>query len=228
MSVKTSEAILSDRHHDEENDVQTYKQISKGAVLSVILGLLSISGFLFQTGIGLAIVGIGLGIVGYLGVRRYPDELTGKSVAVFGIVICVLTLFGATSLHAYIYMTEVPDDCERLTFGEIKAKTFPKYQPTEKALQMDGKKIFIKGYTFPGSKKNNLSNFLLVGDFDTCCFGGNPEPTHLIKVTINGPRKIDYSKRLRKLSGTFRVLPRLSKSIDDKPYLYELIAENIK
>lgn len=228
MSTQTSEAIFSDGQYNEA-DAQSYRQISKGAVLSVALGLLSISGFLFQTGIGLAIVGIGLGIVGYLGVRRYPDELTGKNVAVFGIVFCMITLCGATSMHAYIYMTEVPDDCVRLTFGDIKAKKRGnKYKPTEIAEKMNDKKVFIKGYTFPGAKKHNLSNFLLVGDFDTCCFGGNPEPTHLIKVTIKGDQKIDYSKRLRKLSGTFKVLPRLAKSVDDKPYLYELIAENIK
>ena len=227
MSTQTSEAIFSDSQH-VETDVQSYRQISKGAVLSVVLGLLSISGFLFQTGIGLAIVGIGLGVVGYLGVIRYPDELTGKGVAIFGIVFCLITLSGATSLHAYIYLTEVPEDCVRLTFGQIKAsQRGNKFKPTEIAEQMNNKKVFIKGYTFPGTKKHNLSNFLLVGDFDTCCFGGDTEPTHLIKVTIKGDQKIDYSKRLRKLSGTFKVLPRL-KTAEDKPYLYELVAENIK
>jgi len=204
-----------------------YRTISRAAIFSIVFGILSLFGFLFAGLVFFSVLGIAASFYGMLGIRRYPRELTGANVAVFGMIFCGTTLIAAGGMHTYIYLTEVPPDHTRLTFGEIKA---PKYRnsPTPRALEMNGKKVFIKGYTFPGKQKKNLSQFLLVGDFGQCCFGGDPEPSHLVKVSIKNGRKIDYSTRLRKLSGTFRVLKQLSRNDEGKGYLYEITADDIK
>ena len=212
---------------DGEFDGQ-YRTLSKSAVFSICFGIISLSGFLFAAGVAFAFLGLCCAAYSYLAIRRYPDELTGRGVAVFGCVLCLILSVSISGMHTYIYLTEVPDGHVRITFGEIKAPKYRKYEPTAKAMELNGEKVFIKGYTFPGKQRKNLSQFLLVGDFGQCCFGGNPEPSHLIRVSIKNGRKIDYSQRLRKLSGTFRVLERAGMDSEGKGYLYEIDADDIK
>lgn len=225
--METSNGETTQVSLDPEVDID-YRTLSKAAVGSVALGLLSLFSFVFSSVTVFALLGIGLAIYALITVWKYPDEYSGKGVARFGLGLCSLVFVSATALHTYIYLTEVPPDHVRLTFGDIKAPKYQRLQPTEKALELNGKRVFIKGYTFPGKQKKNLSQFLLVGDFGQCCFGGNPEPSHLIRVSIKNGRKIDYSQRLRKLAGTFRVLPQVGVNGEGQGYLYELEAEEIK
>ena len=223
-----TEKLQEENPATEDELDSSYKNISKSAVFSIALGILSTSGFLFAAGVTFSLVGMGFASIALVAIRKYPNELTGVRVAIFGLAFCAVSFLAASGMHTYIYLTEVPPDHTRLTFGEIKSPKYRQYTPTERAIEMDGKKVFIKGYTFPGKQKKNLAQFLLVGDFGQCCFGGNPEPTHLVKVSIKNGRKIDYSQRLRKLSGTFRVLSGVNTDNEGKGYLYEIAVDEIK
>lgn len=222
-----SEYPTPEEHSDSENGM-AYRTLSKGAVISICMGILALSGFLFAPGAAFAVMGMLTALYSLYSIKKYPDELTGLSVAKMGLGICLVIFLTTSSMHTYIYFTEVPPDHTRLTFGDIKAPKYRKTQPSEKAMELDGKKVFIKGYTFPGKQRKNLSQFLLVGDFGQCCFGGDPEPSHLVRVSIKNGRKIDYSQRLRKLSGTFRVLDGLQRNNEGKGYLYEIDADDIQ
>lgn len=231
--MDSAKSDLSEGNSDQPaerlaDNSESYKTLSRAAIFSVLFGILSLSGFLFVPGMVFALIALGLGIMGWIAIRKYPHELTGSGLTKIGIAFSLFSFIAASGLHTYIYLTEVPEDHERLTFYEIKAPKYDKYTPTTRARDLDGKKVFIKGYTFPGKAKKNLSQFLLVGDFGSCCFGGDPEPTHLVKVSLKGNRKIDYSQRLRKLSGTFRVRPELAANEEGKPYIYELVCDDVK
>ena len=171
---------------------------------------------------------MGLGALAIVGIRKYPEELTGVKLAKFGILFSLLSFCTFTSFHTYHYLTEVPEDHQRLTFYEIKSPKHQKYVPTERAMELNGKKVFMKGYTFPGKSKKNLSKFLMVGDFGLCCFGGDPQPTHSVKVSFKNGQKIDYSQRVRKLTGTFRVLDHLGQDETKTGYIYELEADTVQ
>ena len=220
--------ISSAVEHIDEDFSSSYKTLSRGAVVSICLGGLGLFGFLFAPGAVFSIMGVFAAFYSMYAIRKYPAELTGTKVAKFGMALSLGMFLTTSTMHTYIYLTEVPPDHTRLTFGDIKAPKHLKYKAPDKALELDGKKVFIKGYTFPGKQKKNLSQFLLVGDFGQCCFGGDPEPSHLVRVSIKNGRKIDDSTKLRKLSGTFRVLEGLHQNSEGKGYLYEIDADDIK
>lgn len=225
QATRSAEREVHSQSDPEFDD--SYKSISRGAVVSVCMGLFAFTGFLFAPGAAFAVLGICAALYARYSIRKYPQELTGRGVAKFGMLLSLVLLLSTSTMHTYIYFTEVPPDHERLTFGAIKAPKHLKWQPPKTALEMNGKQVFIKGYTFPGKQKKNLSKFLLVGDFGDCCFGGNPEPSHLVRVSIKNGRKIDYSQRVRKLSGTFRVLESARENSEGQGYLYEIVDANI-
>lgn len=221
-----SELAYSTAVADSEVSI-SYRSISRSAVVSICLAFLGATGFLFAPGAAFSILGIFAALYSLYVIRKYPEELTGTGVAKIGLGLSTLLFLGTSSMHTYIYLTEVPPDHVRLTFGDIESPKHKKYQPTDTAAQLDGQQVFIKGYTFPGKQKNNLKQFLLVGDFGDCCFGGNPEPSHLVRVSIKNGQKIDYSQRLRKLAGTFRVLKTLAQNNEGQGYLYEIVDADI-
>jgi hypothetical protein len=58
---------------------------------------------------------------------------------------------------------------------------------------------------YPGDKRKDLRQFILVPDKGTCCFGGNPKLTDMIEVTLQDSLRVNYSFRKRGLAGTLRV-----------------------
>ena len=76
---------------------------------------------------------------------------------------------------------------------------------SESAEELDGKKVFLKGYVRPGNRKTNLKEFILVGDWGSCCFGGSPKITDVVAISLPDDQRVNYSLRLRKIAGTFRL-----------------------
>jgi len=199
--------------HDVEHSSQLagnefqYRTISKAAVASIAFAVLGIGAFVFQAFVLLPVLAIGFGIVALIEIHRYPAEITGKLAAQIGLGCGVLIAAGSIAMHTYVYMTEVPPDYNRITFYDLRPNKRTKLPFAEKSQTLDGTKVFIKGYVRPGVKKTNLKNFIFVGDFGDCCFGGNPKITEIIAVNIISDDVIDHSLFLRKIGGTFRLNP---------------------
>ncbi len=83
-------------------------------------------------------------VSGWLGIQKYPTELSGKPVALIGLALNLLLSTIAPARHAYIYATEVPEGFERISFATLKSPMGAPDAPTKEALSLDGKKIFLK------------------------------------------------------------------------------------
>jgi hypothetical protein len=208
---------------------ELYRSVSKAAIASFVFAILGLLGFWAPLFVVLSFLAICFGAVGYFNIRRMPDELVGQSIAVVGLLVGTVVFLGSVGLHSYVYATEVPEGHERLTFYELKPKTSKKLF-TERAEELDGKKIFLKGYVRPGDKKDNLSQFVLTGDFGDCCFGGNPKINEIIGVKILSEQTVDYSLRLRSVIGTFRLnrTPKPTSEKDVPQIVYEIEASEIR
>ncbi len=224
MQEQTSPYMVS----QPEAGFEPYRSVSKAAVSSLFLGLISLVGLLFPAILSLGLIGLFLGIVGYRSVRRFPEELTGKVPAILGILLCGMVFIGGTITHSVIYATEVPEGYERVAFSALKARSDGRDVPPPEVLDLDGKRIFIKGYIYPGAQKHGIKRFVLVPDLGTCCFGGQPKLTHMVEVTLEGALSIDYSMRKRRVAGTLRVDPRLKPVDGMGGVYYELIADYAK
>lgn len=217
-------AIGAERLH---GDRDLYKLRSKAATLSVLFGAFAAVGYIFVVFLALAPLAVALGWHGLRVIRRYPDEYTGKGIAVFGLGLGVFALVGGSAFHTTIYLTEVRDGYQRITFySELKNKD---EKETERARELDGQKVFLKGYVRPGLRRNGLTEFLMVGDFGQCCFGGSPNITEIVYIKMPPDETTQYDYMLRRIHGTFRVNKRSQKvdriANDVEGYIYQIDAD---
>jgi len=219
-----SKLALPETH---EERLAPYRAVCRSAVISLVLALLSLPlvgmavvSALFRFGdavqIGLfggtlAIPAALLGLSGWATVRRYPTEYTGGSLARCGLIagtVLMLCGFGAAT---FTYATEVPPGYQRIGFWDLQPDPeHPELPFSPNAIGLSGKPIFIKGYMHPGvASSGPVENFILVNDFGTCCFGGQPKTWHMIAVHVpSGKQRPSYSTRRMSLTGTFMLADR--------------------
>ncbi|MCH8922513.1 MAG: DUF4190 domain-containing protein [Planctomycetes bacterium] len=231
------ESPVSDEHFvaDEESPddasyYEQYRALSISAIACLIFALLSPLTF-FDWSMGLIpMAGIVLGVFALVKIRRYEDELSGALIARIGITLSLLMLVGGWGWLSFDHLTEVPEGYQRLPYSEVQTNAGRSERQTiEYAMQFDGKRVFIKGYTLPSTSGKNMKEFVIVPDRGTCCFGGSPEITDMIRVTLEDPHRVDYSVFQRKFGGVFRVTPQDPHRVEKYgAVVYELKADYVK
>ncbi len=181
-----------------------YRAMSSTAIASIVFAIFALLfGIFFWPALGLALVGVAVGLVGFRQIRRFPEEFDGKQVAITGILLNAAILLAGAGMHTYIYLTEVPEGYTRVHFYELQQDAEGPDHPTEKALEINGQSIFLKGYIHPSSGSGLLKRFILVPDLGTCCFGGQPKSSDMIEVTLGGGETTKAGLTKKKLAGTF-------------------------
>ena len=214
---------------DDEDDVQIYRAVSKSAVMCLTVGLLSGAALLFPLLLPLPVVGLVLGLVALAKLRRYPEELSGRTAAMLGIALNVVLLVGGVALHSVVYATEVPEGFQRISFAELQpVPEAPQMPIPPNTLELDGKKVFIKGYVYPDGQQYNIKRFILIPDMGTCCFGGQPKLTDMVEVTLRDPLRTIFERRKRRLAGTLTVDTRLKPVSGLGGVYYRLDAEYVR
>ncbi|MBL8888570.1 MAG: DUF3299 domain-containing protein [Planctomycetaceae bacterium] len=208
-------------------EAELYQLRSKSATLSLLFGIFASVGFIFIIFMALAPLAIVLGWHGLRVIRRYPEEYSGAGFAKLGLALGLISLVGGSTFHTAVYLTEVREGYERITFyADLKNKV---EKPTDRAKELDGKKVFLKGYVRPGLRRDGLTEFLMVGDFGDCCFGGSPNLSEIVYIKMPPDQTTQYDFMLRKIHGTFRLNQQLQKSDrianDVAGYIYQIDAD---
>jgi hypothetical protein len=196
-----------------------YRSLSVPAVVCLVLGVVSSTAFLFRDLWLVELIPLSGLLAGAVALRRFrtrPDAYVGRGFAFFGMAIAALCFAGSVGLAAYDYATEVPEGYDRITYDTLQPEAgAPETAIPDAALALDGQKVFIKGYAYQpaGGQQFGIKQFMLVRDKGDCCFGGNPKLTDMILVTLRGPLELEWSLRVQKLGGIFRV--QAGPSVDD-------------
>ena len=199
-------SIELDSQRSAADTYEHYRALSTAAVASLIVGLLSPLAALDWTLVAIPAIGLPLAAFAWWNVRRHADELSGAALARAGFVLSLVFLVVGPARLTYEYVTEVPEGYERVSYAELQpdpAQASQLVPPS--ALALEGTKIFIKGYVYPGRQKDGIREFLLVRDQGECCFGGNPRITDRIQVSLVDPLRLTYEPRLHRVGGTFHV-----------------------
>jgi hypothetical protein len=211
------------------DDLPVYRSLSRAAIMSVVLAFVSLLGLMFPPLLVFAAAGLLLAMVGVNTIRKYPQEYSGMFPAVLGTLACSSILVGGIVYHSYVYATECPADAQRVSFVDLNPdnKNAPALPP-DRAVALDGKKIFIKGYVYPDGQGSNIKQFVLIPDLGTCCFGGQPRLTDMVLVTLRDPQRTAYNQRKRKLTGVLKVVPHMKPVEGVTGVFYEMDAEKIQ
>lgn len=168
----------------------SYRPVPPLAVMTLVTGVLSLSGMLTEFALPFAVIGCVLGFFSLRQFAQFPTEFSGRLLALGGMLLSALCLFGGSALHAYIYVNEVPSGYQRLNFNEDISKrgfveTEGKVDFQEDVKLLDGQKVLLKGYMYPEKDTVGIRRFLLVKDSGDCCFGGQPKLTDMVHVVLN-------------------------------------------
>ncbi|QDU31905.1 hypothetical protein ETAA8_70670 [Anatilimnocola aggregata] len=231
-SAKPNSPALSPLYGDEA-EMMPYRALSRSAVVSVVLAVVSLLGYLFEPMLVVALAGLVMGLIALQAIRRYPLEYTGRGVALFGAVLSGLIFVSGAAMHTYIYFTELPEDHIRLSFSKLQPDYInePERAFPASALELNGKKVFVKGYTHKFiAQMGKVDHFILVPDLGECCFGDKQtKPTHMIEVKVTDPRyKVKYALRRLKLAGEFTASEVPDQSLGVGTVYYHLKANKIE
>ncbi len=203
------------------SEVYKYRSLSKAAVACLVFGLLSLLAFLITPALIFPVISIACGLIALSNLKQFPDELLGLKAAKLGLLLGSISFVGAIGLNSYIYATEVPEGYDRISFRMLRVDSRTALPYSEQAEELNGQKVFVRGYVRPGVKRNGLTEFIMVGNFGACCYGGKEKPTDVIAVRIKTGETIDYSLRLRRIAGVFHLNKRAAKTRDkDVPRAY--------
>jgi hypothetical protein len=225
MSVDLEHPIHEDTPVE---DYTQYRAISIAAIISCALGALSVITFLSWVLAIIPLLGLIMGVVALVRIRRNPAELVGAQIANAGIGLSLLFSATGGAYLVYDYMTEVPSGYERLSYATLRADDAQPGQlyPPE-VNDLDGHRVFVKGYVYPTKSEQGVKEFILCRDNGDCCFGGQPPLTERIMVDLKGQLTYKYATRMVRVAGTFRVEP--GKAVDGLGgVLYHLEADYLK
>ncbi len=198
-------------------------------MISLVFGLVGGLCILFQTLMTLPIIATVFGFYALYSLKRYPDELTGKIPATLGTFLGVSLTIAGIAYHSYVYVTEVPEGFQRITFSQLQPEKYGQILPPD-APKLNQQKIFIKGYMHPSGTQGmgDVQKFILVPDMGTCCFGGQPKLTDMVEVTLSDNLKTQYSRRQKKLAGLFTVDAEIKEVSGLQGVYYQLDANYVK
>lgn len=224
----SSDEIFEDTQEYDE-DIHPYRALSKSAVFCLVLGLLSFTALMAPVMLVLPVLSILLGLVALANLRRYPAELSGRLAALIGLALSVVLLIGGSVLHGVAYATEVPEGFQRISFADLQpVREAPQLPVSPRALELNGQKVFLKGYLFPDGQQSNIKRFVLIPDLGTCCFGGQPKLTDMVEVTLRDPLRTVFELRKRRLAGTLIVDTRLKPVSGVNGVYYRMDAEYVR
>ena len=188
-----------------EEEYLSYRAINTLSVVALGMGILSIMAFLGWVLGAFGVLGILLGLLAVWRIRQRPEELTGLPFAWTGVVLSAVFLPAGWGWLAFEYFTEVPEGYLRISYDDFRpGKEEFQTLPSQRAKELDGTKIFIKGYIYPSST-SRPRQFILCRDNGDCCFGGQPAMTDMVLVTVGESLRPTFSTYQRKLGGVLRL-----------------------
>jgi hypothetical protein len=174
----------------------------------------------------ICLVGIALGVLAIRRIHREPEVNTGVVLAWVGIGLSVAMLLGGMSWMMYAYFGKAPPGYLPLSYAELQPdphNPLQKYPP--RAKELHNRKVFIKGFMYPGRQTLNMKKFSLNPFNGHCPYcTQSPKPTEVIYVELVGDLTADYTTTVVGVGGKFQ----LKEPEGGGPVVYRLEADYVR
>jgi len=207
-SLFDSPARPARRDAESRDEGDAYRAISGAAIAAAAVATVSPVAFFGWSLAAVPLIGAVLAGIALRDIAARHPLLTGRPLAIVSLLVSLVVLAASVASHAHEYATELPEGFERLSYADLQpAEGEAATRVPDPARAMDGRNVLLKGYIYPGKQQHGLVQFLLVRDQGDCCFGGNPKITDRVLVQLSDPAGIDFTPKLTKVAGRFRVQP---------------------
>jgi hypothetical protein len=184
-----------------------YRALCPPAVASIVVGALSILS-VFHWSLGLVpLAGIVLGWRAVQRIRQAPDEWTGLGLARVGIGLSAGLWIVGYGWLLFARVSEVPYGYERVSYEMLQPDPNAPAEPVpQSALDMQDKRVFIRGYMKPVRRQTGIKEFTLCPSNGECPFcTPNPKRTEMIRVLLQGDLEAVYTTHQIGVGGRFQV-----------------------
>ncbi|MDR3233954.1 MAG: hypothetical protein LBT46_09890 [Planctomycetaceae bacterium] len=180
-----------------------YRAVSILAVIAFALSLFTPLMLLNNWFIIVPLTGALCGIFGLYKILTCPFDYTGRGFAFGGIIFSFVLGIAAAGWGVWHYYFNIPYGYTAVQFLELrkdpKTDQFPEHIL---ALAKEHRKVYIKGYMYPGRQLSGIQNFMLVRTQEHCKFC-SPEqnPFDMISVHCTGELKAAFRTRQVSIGG---------------------------
>ena len=186
-----------------------YRALCPTAVVSVIVGALSILTMFSWYLAVIPLLGIGLGWQALKRIRQAPGELIGLGVARFGIVLSVALWMVGYGWLIFARTSEVPYGYQRISYETLQPNPqIPTERIPQSALDMQDKRIYVKGFMQSRRRQTGIKEFILIPVAGECPYCiPDPKSTEMIRVVFQGDLEAIYTTHQVGVGGRFQVDP---------------------
>jgi len=191
-----------------------YRAISTLAVIALVLGLASLVSLpmwlAFEVPLLAAtpVAGLIVGVLAARRIRRFQHELTGLRLVTIGRVLCVFSLLVGGVVYTTVFVMEVPEGCRRVSFYQLGPDPDHPERPfSQEVLELDGQRVFLKGYLFQVRQSLNIKQFVLTPMHVTSSLERQPTMNERVHVKLGDGLRIKNEPRKFAVAGTLHVSP---------------------
>ncbi|MCL2709460.1 MAG: hypothetical protein FWE95_01145 [Planctomycetaceae bacterium] len=170
-----------------------YRAVSILAVIAFILSLFTPLMLLSNWFIIFPLVGALCGIFGLYNIISCPFDYTGRGFALTGIIFSFVLGIAAAGWGVYLYYFNIPYGYTLVHFTELRPDEQGKLPDHIVKLAEEHRKVFIKGYMYPGRQLSGIRDFTLVRSAEHCKFCTTKlSPYDMITVHCTGKLRATY------------------------------------
>jgi hypothetical protein len=184
-----------------------YRAVSVLAVVAFVLSLFTPLMLLSTWFIIFPLVGVVCGLWGLYNILSCPFDYTGRGFALGGIIFSFVLGIGAASWGVYLYYFSVPYGYTAIQFLELRRDEKTNRLPEHiLKLKEEQRKVYIKGYMYPGRQLSGIQNFTLVRTQAHCKYC-SPEqnPFDMIIIHCTGDLRAQFRTKTVHVGGTLHV-----------------------
>ena len=184
-----------------------YRALSVLAIVAFVFSLFTPLMLLSNWFVIFPLIGALCGLFGLYNVLSCPFDYTGRYFALTGIVFSLVLGVGAAGWGIWNYYFHIPYGYTAVNFLELRPDPKTNRLPDHiLELGKENRKVYIRGYMYPGRQLTGIKNFMLVRTVEHCKFC-SPEqnPFDMISVHCTSDLKVPFRTRAIHIGGELYV-----------------------
>ena len=184
-----------------------YRAVSILAIIAFILSLFTPLMLLSNWFILFPLTGAMCGVFGLYNILSCPFDYTGRGFALGGIIFSFLLGIGAAGWGIWHYYFNIPYGYTAVQFLELRPDEKTNRLPEHVIkLAEEQRKVYIKGYMYPGRQLSGIQNFTLVRTQEHCKFCATQlNPYDMIGIFCLGELRAQFRTKAVHVGGVLYI-----------------------